>query len=158
MDGPTMSGASLARPFETVAPPCAITVFKRFEHFERARNATPGATYALVGVNLDTGLPQPAPDSFWRGVVAQLRLTPKQVCGVCVGGAEQLPHARRGANLWLGESYARLQPAGQRIGGGEFGFASCCRRKDGPLFARLHPAMGDGALPQCIIFSCHSLM
>lgn len=38
-----------------------------------------GAAYMLIGTNLDTGLPQPAPDSFWRGVVAQLRLTPEQV-------------------------------------------------------------------------------
>jgi hypothetical protein len=35
--------------------------------------------YQLIGINLDTGCPQAGSDGFWRGVVAQLRLTPKQV-------------------------------------------------------------------------------
>lgn len=35
--------------------------------------------YQLIGVNLDTGIPQAASDDFWRGVVAQLRLMPRQV-------------------------------------------------------------------------------
>ncbi|GBF90314.1 hypothetical protein Rsub_02420 [Raphidocelis subcapitata] len=39
----------------------------------------PTAAYPLYGINLDTGLPQPTPDSYWRNVVAQLALTPAQV-------------------------------------------------------------------------------
>jgi hypothetical protein len=37
--------------------------------------------YQLIGINLDTGSPQTGSDEFWRGVVAQLRLTEKQVWG-----------------------------------------------------------------------------
>jgi hypothetical protein len=41
--------------------------------------SNPAPTYCLTGINLETGLPQPCSDGFWRNVVAQLHLTPAQV-------------------------------------------------------------------------------
>lgn len=38
-----------------------------------------GATYPLIGLNLETGAPQATNDAFWRGVVEQLALAPEQV-------------------------------------------------------------------------------
>jgi hypothetical protein len=75
----------------------------------------PAATYALVGINLDTGLPEPAPDSFWRGVVAQLRLTPKQASGDAFGEGAARGHVvlvkpdRRPLVVWRAGARARLQ-------------------------------------------------
>ena len=39
----------------------------------------PGAMYQLLGVNLETGAPQPAAPAFWAGVVRELRLTLRQL-------------------------------------------------------------------------------
>lgn len=41
----------------------------------------PGALYQMYGVNLDNNFPEPAPDEYWRSVVAQLGLSSKQVGG-----------------------------------------------------------------------------
>jgi hypothetical protein len=41
--------------------------------------------YSLTGINLETGQPQAASDEFWKGVVAQLRLTPRQARGLGFG-------------------------------------------------------------------------